>query len=68
MDRLEEVFSETGLPSLSILGNSGLFLPLFILDSRQREFLELVARSATFRDVLEVPKELLKAFLVGKKK
>jgi hypothetical protein len=40
-----------------------------VLGSRQREFLELVARSATFRgDVIEVPKELLEAFLAGKKK
>jgi hypothetical protein len=38
-----------------------------VLDSRQREFLELVARSATFGDVIEVPKELLEAFLAGKK-
>jgi hypothetical protein len=35
-----------------------------VLDWRQREFLELVARSATFRgDVIAVPKELLEAFL-----
>jgi hypothetical protein len=39
-----------------------------VLDSRQREFLELVARSATFSDVIEVPEELLEAFLAGKKK
>jgi hypothetical protein len=39
-----------------------------VLDSSQREFLELVARSATFSDVIEVPKELLEAFLAGKKK
>jgi hypothetical protein len=36
-----------------------------VLDSRQREFLELVASSATFRDVIAVPKELLDAFLAG---
>jgi hypothetical protein len=37
-----------------------------VLDSRQREFLELVARQATFRvDVIAVPKELLEAFLAG---
>jgi hypothetical protein len=36
----------------------------FVLDSDQREFLELVARSATFsRDPIVVPKELLDAFL-----
>jgi hypothetical protein len=34
-----------------------------VLDSREREFLELVARSATFRDEIAVPKELLEAFL-----
>jgi hypothetical protein len=35
-----------------------------VLDWRQREFLELVARSATFRgDAIAVPKELLEAFL-----
>jgi len=40
-----------------------------VLDSRQREFLELIARQASFRvDVIEVPKELLEAFLAGKKK
>jgi hypothetical protein len=34
------------------------------LDSRQREFLELVASSATFStDAFAVPKELLEAFL-----
>jgi hypothetical protein len=33
------------------------------LDPRQREFLELVARSATFREEIAVPKELLEAFL-----
>jgi hypothetical protein len=39
-----------------------------VLDWRQREFLELVARSATFRvDAIAVPKELLEAFLAGKK-
>jgi hypothetical protein len=38
-----------------------------VLDWRQREFLELVARSATFGDVIEVPKALLEAFLAGKK-
>jgi hypothetical protein len=37
-----------------------------VLDWRQREFLELVARSATFRgDTIAVPKELLEAFLAG---
>jgi hypothetical protein len=39
-----------------------------VLDSGQREFLELVARSATFRNAIEVPKELLEAFLAGKNK
>jgi hypothetical protein len=35
-----------------------------VLDSGQREFLELVAGSATFStDVIAVPKELLEAFL-----
>jgi hypothetical protein len=35
-----------------------------VLDSRQREFLELVASSATFStDAFAVPKELLEAFL-----
>jgi hypothetical protein len=35
-----------------------------VLDSRQREFLELVARSATFStDALAVPEKLLEAFL-----
>ena len=38
-----------------------------VLDSCQREFLELVASSATFRDVIEVPKELLETFLAEKK-
>jgi hypothetical protein len=38
-----------------------------VLDSRQREFLELVAISATFGDAIEVPKELLQAFLAAKK-
>jgi hypothetical protein len=33
-----------------------------VLDSRQREFLELVASSATFRGVIAVPKDLLEAF------
>jgi hypothetical protein len=36
-----------------------------VLDSRQREFLELVAELPTFRDVIAVPKELLEAFLAG---
>lgn len=36
-----------------------------VLDSRQREFLELIAASAAFRDVIVVPKELLDAFLAG---
>jgi hypothetical protein len=35
-----------------------------ILDPLEREFLELVAVSATFRDEIAVPKELLEAFLV----
>jgi hypothetical protein len=34
-----------------------------VLDSREREFLELVARSATFTDEIAVPKGLLEAFL-----
>jgi len=35
-----------------------------VLDSDQREFLELVASSATFgTDAIAVPKELLEAFL-----
>ena len=35
-----------------------------VLDSGQREFLELVASSATFgMDAIAVPKELLEAFL-----
>jgi hypothetical protein len=35
-----------------------------VLDSRQREFLELVASSATFStDAFAVPKKLLEAFL-----
>ena len=35
-----------------------------LLDSAQREFLELVASSATFStDAIAVPKELLEAFL-----
>jgi hypothetical protein len=37
-----------------------------VLNTRQREFLELVAVSATFSDVIVVPKELLEAFLAGK--
>ena len=36
-----------------------------VLDARQREFLELVAQTATFRDVIAVPKELLEAFLLA---
>jgi hypothetical protein len=37
-----------------------------VLDSRQREFLELVASSATFStDGIAVPKDLLEAFLAG---
>ena len=37
-----------------------------VLDARQREFLELVASSATFSTGgILVPKELLKAFLAG---
>ena len=36
-----------------------------VLDPRQREFLEVVAASATFSDVIVVPEELLKAFLAG---
>ena len=34
-----------------------------VLDARQREFLELVAQAATFRNEIAVPKELLEAFL-----
>jgi hypothetical protein len=34
------------------------------LNARQREFLELVASSATSRGAVAVPKELLEAFLV----
>ena len=36
-----------------------------VLDACQREFLELVATSAPFKDVITVPKELLEAFLAG---
>jgi hypothetical protein len=36
-----------------------------VLDARQRKFLELVARAATFGDEIAVPKELLEAFLAG---
>ena len=36
-----------------------------VLDARQREFLELVAQAATFRNEIAVPKELLEAFLAG---
>jgi hypothetical protein len=36
-----------------------------VLDARQRKFLELVAEAATFSDIIEVPKELLEAFLAG---
>ena len=36
-----------------------------VLDALQREFLELVATSATFSDTIAVPKELLEAFLAG---
>ena len=35
----------------------------FVLDARQREFLELVAEAATYCDTITVPKELLEAFL-----
>ena len=38
-----------------------------VLDSRQREFLELVASSATYRDAIAVPKKLLEAFVAEKK-
>ena len=37
-----------------------------VLNSRERQFLELVASSATFRDVIAVPKKLLEAFGQGK--
>ena len=41
---------------------------LFVLDARQREFLELIAASAatTSGDAIVVPKNLLEAFLAGK--
>jgi hypothetical protein len=39
-----------------------------VLDVRQREFLELVAISASYRDAIAIPKELLEAFVAGKKK
>jgi len=40
-----------------------------VLDSRQREFLELVASSATFStDTIAVPKELLEAFFAERSK
>ena len=35
------------------------------LDARQREFLEWVATSASFRNAITVPKELLEAFLAA---
>jgi hypothetical protein len=38
---------------------------LVVLDDGQREFLEVVAASATFRDVIAVRKEHLKAFLAA---
>ena len=38
-----------------------------VLDARQREFLELVAISATYRDAIAVPKRLLDAFVAAKK-
>ena len=38
-----------------------------VLDSRQRDFLELVAGSASFTDPIAVPKKLLEAFLAEKK-
>jgi hypothetical protein len=37
-----------------------------VLNARQRESLELVTASATFRDVVAVPKDLLEAFLARK--
>ena len=37
----------------------------FVLDARQREFLELVAEAATYCDTITVPKELLEAVLAG---
>ena len=36
-----------------------------VLDPRQREFLEVVAASVPFGDVVMVPEELLRAFLAG---
>ena len=41
----------------------------FVLDARQREFLELIAASAaaaTSGDAIAVPRNLLEAFLAGK--
>jgi hypothetical protein len=38
-----------------------------VLDPREREFLELVARSAAFGDEIAVPKGLLEAFLEKEK-
>ena len=41
----------------------------FVLDARQRKFLELIAASAaatTSGDAIVVPKNLLEAFLAGK--
>ena len=36
-----------------------------VLDTRERGFLEVVAASATFSNIIAVPEELLKAFLAG---
>ena len=36
-----------------------------VLDAHQREFFELVAKTATFRDVVAVPKGLLEAFFLA---
>jgi hypothetical protein len=36
-----------------------------VLDARQRKFLEVVAASASFSDIIAVPKDLLEAFLAG---
>jgi hypothetical protein len=36
-----------------------------VLDARQRKFLEVVAATASFNDIIAVPKDLLEAFLAG---
>ena len=38
-----------------------------VLDAYQRQFLELIATSAPFKDVITVPKKHLEAFLAAKK-